>query len=121
MSNERKFPKEQETLRLLSQKVDIAKEGAWEAFETNLFSDAKSVVYEVKMFLEQTEELSPELQQQLLDLAKQAWEAITSNNDNSIRSRQANHIMYQLGRKIDESRTYAWEHLKFYSSVNVPE
>jgi hypothetical protein len=103
MSNERKFPKEEETLRLLRQKVDIAEEGARQAFDTNLFSDAKSFVYEVKVFLEQTEELSPELQQQLLDLAKQGWEAIISNNDNSIRSWQAHNIMSQLGQKIDKA------------------
>jgi len=70
------FPHEQETLRLLREKVVIANESCWDASETNLFSDAKDDVSIVKKFLSTTKNLSPEVQQQLSSLAEEGWNAI---------------------------------------------
>jgi hypothetical protein len=90
-------------LRLLRQKVAIANESAWDASLTDLFSDTKSDVYEVKNFLSTTKHLSPEVQQQLLPLAEEGWCAIIDKSSgNQVRSMKASSIMAKLGRKIDE-------------------
>jgi 3-methyladenine DNA glycosylase/8-oxoguanine DNA glycosylase len=103
MSNEQEFPKEQETLRLLRHKVSIANESAWDASETDLFSDAKSDVYEVKDLLSTTLDLSPEVKQQLLPLAEEGWNAIIDKtSENQVRGMKASSSMAKLGRKIDE-------------------
>jgi 3-methyladenine DNA glycosylase/8-oxoguanine DNA glycosylase len=103
MSNEQEFPKEQETLRLLRQKVSIANESAWDASETDLFSDAKSDVYDVRDLLLTTKDLSLEVQQQLLPLAEEGWNAIIDKTSgNQVRGMKASSIMAKLGRKIDE-------------------
>jgi hypothetical protein len=98
------FPHEQETLRLLREKVVIANESCWDASETNLFSDAKDDVSIVKKFLSTTKNLSPEVQQQLSSLAEEGWNAIINreHNDNRARGMKASHIMSKLRHKIDE-------------------
>ncbi|AKG24859.1 hypothetical protein [Calothrix sp. 336/3] len=103
MSNQQEFPKEPETLRLLRHKVSIANESAWDASETDLFSDAKSDVYDVLDLLSTTLDLSPEVKQQLLPVAEEGWKAIIDkSSENRVRGMKASSIMANLGRKIDE-------------------
>lgn len=106
MSNEQKFPKEQETLHLLRHKVSIANESAWDASETDLFSDAKSDVYDVMDFLSTTLDLSPEVKQLLLPLAEEGWKAIIDKSgENRVRGMKASSAMAKLSGKIDEILT----------------
>lgn len=57
----------------------------------------------IKHLLSITELLSPEVQQKLLPLAEESWEAIIDRScGNSVRAMKAFSIMANLGRKIDE-------------------
>jgi hypothetical protein len=55
MSDQNHSLNEKKTLLILRQKAQKAGDLAWDAYENDLFSDAKSAVYEVKNFLEQTD------------------------------------------------------------------
>jgi hypothetical protein len=94
-----------ETLLILRQKAQEAGDLAWDAYESDLFSDAKSAVYKVKIFIEQTDIIRDELHSQLLTLATEGCGAILSASGlpNRLRAGKTSEIMAKICQAIDNS------------------
>ena len=96
------FPQERKALEQLIQKIEKAEECIWEAFDTDFFSDAKSFTYEVENFISRTENISPEVKQELLPLAEEGSIAIRSRLDSTgARTHRASVCMTKLSRKVN--------------------
>jgi hypothetical protein len=99
---------EKETLLILRQKAQQAGDLAWDAHYSDysdLFSDAKSAVYEVKIFIEQTDIIREELHSQLLNLATQGCATILSSSGlpNRLRAGKTSEMMAKICQAIDTS------------------
>ncbi|MGL5836688.1 MAG: hypothetical protein ACRC1Z_26180 [Waterburya sp.] len=96
---------EKETLLILRQKAQQAGDLAWDAHHTHddLFSDAKFAVYEVKIFIEQTDIIREELHSQLLNLATEGYGAIMSSSGlpNRLRAGKTSEMMAKICQEID--------------------
>jgi hypothetical protein len=105
MSEQNQSLSEKETLLTLRQKAQQAGDLAWDAYETDLFSDAKSAVYKVKTFLEQTDTINDELHSQLLSLAVEGYAGILSSSGlpNRLRAGKASEMMAKICQAIDTS------------------
>jgi hypothetical protein len=107
MKDQNQSLNEKEALLTLKQKAQQAGDLAWDAhYQYNdSFSDAKSAVYEVKIFLDQTDTIREELHSQLLNFAVEGCASIASSSGlpNRLRAGKTSEMMAKLCQVIDTS------------------
>ncbi|HEY9613020.1 hypothetical protein [Allocoleopsis sp.] len=87
----------------LLQQIRVAQDDVWDAFETSLMSDAKSSVYRIVSEVEKDVILPEQVKQEVLSIAKEAWDAIVGGGSTEQRAQKSQALLGKAERYIQQA------------------